>query len=600
MKKFRSYLINEEVTPTDNVPSGVIDIENKQVRVMINKALDGVKGSSPAECYNHASKILAYYGIFLPAQLAFNGSRGEIRVPADQFGAKMGMTDDGRVVTKDPSNIDVVFEYSSSGYCSCRLVSPGDEELSEGTTIARGIRSLKRKLHDSHVTTSSSARTGPGTYPEKLKTTKEKRAEKKFRDAQKMDEGVNNSEIRRKRFEKAVNTAHSHHLKGNKVDASQDTLLAYSRSWNLDSSARKKLTASGHMEKFNTLKKHYGTKVKPIDEAEQLDELSKETLKAYGHKAHRYMGYHATERDDYRRQVWGKTHGNMIGNSPKKFRTRPKDEIEDDKKAEKYHAKKLKRRTKGMDLLASRLAKEEVINELSKATLSSYMKKATASQLHHDEKMGDHVRMWSKANTRNKIDGHSKQDDKVKDENGKKFDIHRKKENNRRKGIFKAINKLTKEELEQIDEVSAEMKKRYVSKARNDVDSRSRFAAMYFNSARASNDSDTKKSLHDAKDHHHKKIEKRLKGIAKAVRESEQLAEKLEALKEMVWKGKRQSTNVVDLRSTPASPSPKTSANSGVVGSGEPTGAVEARPAPKTKPIQMGPSNNMIRNMRKK
>jgi hypothetical protein len=173
------------------------------------------------------------------------------------------------------------------------------------------------------------------------------------------------------------------------------------------------------------------------EDFEQLDEVSKKTLGSYVNKAHDQLMKHTAAvnfksgRGD--KDVLSYTH-------------------------EPTTARKTANRTKGVTTAISKLTKEEVeeLDELSKATLGSYVKKATTSAIISGEALGKGEK-WSKSGQ-----------------------IASKRE----KGIGKAVDKMTKEEFtledysveeledfmmsedfEQLDELSKATLSSYVNKA---------------------------------------------------------------------------------------------------------------------------------------
>ena len=162
----------------------------------------------------------------------------------------------------------------------------------------------------------------------------------------------------------------------------------------------------------------------------QLDEISKKTLGSYVNKAEK-------EEDKYQqnytklRNIRDKTHGKFSDDTP--------------------HMTDLDRkyvnRANGVYTAKQKLAKEEAehINELDKKTIGSYAKKATK-----DLKWQQTMRP---------------------------FDAKR--ISNREKGIDKAIDKLTKEEAEQIDELSKDTLASYAKKASHDARIKQHVAADF-------------------------------------------------------------------------------------------------------------------------
>lgn len=159
------------------------------------------------------------------------------------------------------------------------------------------------------------------------------------------------------------------------------------------------------------------------EEFEQLDELSKETLKSYTKKADSQF-------------------------ADEVFKTSSTHDIRGNKKAMK--------RFYGTQAAKKRLKKEEVeeISELKKSTLASYVKKASTDlrDTGIDAGFSAHARYVSKSPKQ--YEKHSAAEKKSKDIAYK-----------RDAGIHKATDRLAKEEVEQIEELSKETLKSYQDKA---------------------------------------------------------------------------------------------------------------------------------------
>lgn len=107
-------MIREEVNLTANVEGGKIDINDSAVRDAINSMLDGITNHcflTPYIALERVSKVLANFHIFLPKYTFMEGDSGLATFPVHQFGEKVGMMDDGRVVTKAASPFTLWFEY---------------------------------------------------------------------------------------------------------------------------------------------------------------------------------------------------------------------------------------------------------------------------------------------------------------------------------------------------------------------------------------------------------------------------------------------------------------------------------------------------------
>jgi len=160
-------------------------------------------------------------------------------------------------------------------------------------------------------------------------------------------------------------------------------------------------------------------KKKVTEDAEGLDELSKSTLANYISKGARNLTGHAV--------VAGAEYEK--GSTPK----RP--------------WRKMDNREKGIATAAKKMTKEEIeaIDELSNATLGSYVKKATNQAFNKGFAGGANL---SRGQEHEK-EGEAQVNKAVK----------------RVIGVNKAVNKMTKEEVEELDELSNRMLKSYANKA---------------------------------------------------------------------------------------------------------------------------------------
>lgn len=171
------------------------------------------------------------------------------------------------------------------------------------------------------------------------------------------------------------------------------------------------------------------------EEVEELDELSKGTLASYVKKAKTQMSRSDT--------VAGRLAGErMKGGKPSA--------------QERKHSDRANKRYFGIDKAVDKLAKEEFeqIDELSKSTLGSYIKKASPSAIMHGIKHGE------KKAERDEMDRvmnrHMSFSDKDKVHATMKtthadVDKPREKALRRNQGIIRATNRLTKEELDQVE-----------------------------------------------------------------------------------------------------------------------------------------------------
>lgn len=143
---------------------------------------------------------------------------------------------------------------------------------------------------------------------------------------------------------------------------------------------------------------------------------------------------------------------------------------------------------------------EETINELSKKTLGLYIKKAHASAAEMDRKANLHL-------------------GKYDNENHPFVNRLIKASNKRDKNIDKAVDKLTKEEAEQIDEISKKTLASYVNKASHDAASGAYQGKEYTAQSlqhTAAGDWDASKKKHDQATKEFNRANKRLANIPKA------------------------------------------------------------------------------------
>jgi len=113
MKKFKEYIKEDPNLYYAEKGEGVIDINNSNVRATLNSLLGMATSGrfvTPYIPFMKASRLLAKYSIILP-QTILMGQSGRKVFNIDQFGLKIGMKDDGKVVTKDQSDYKVFFEY---------------------------------------------------------------------------------------------------------------------------------------------------------------------------------------------------------------------------------------------------------------------------------------------------------------------------------------------------------------------------------------------------------------------------------------------------------------------------------------------------------
>lgn len=114
MKRFTEYL-NEDFDPAIYNSDGAISINDPTVVDALNANLDASTSSSFRTPYNaleEVRKVLAYYKIFLPKSIFLDQNHGNDVFEISQFGEKMGMNNDGEVVAASDSSLFLYFEWS--------------------------------------------------------------------------------------------------------------------------------------------------------------------------------------------------------------------------------------------------------------------------------------------------------------------------------------------------------------------------------------------------------------------------------------------------------------------------------------------------------
>ena len=134
MKSFKHF-VNEETMPYAGTSNGVIDVRDSAVRDNINKLLAGATSGrflTPYIAFERVCKTLANFHIFPPRTTFFEGDSGAVNFAINQFGFKMGQTDDGRVITSDEDPHHIYFEYRMNDYgmfeIFCEIVDQSELE----------------------------------------------------------------------------------------------------------------------------------------------------------------------------------------------------------------------------------------------------------------------------------------------------------------------------------------------------------------------------------------------------------------------------------------------------------------------------------------
>ena len=135
MKKFKDFL-SEEMMPYAQTEKGFVGVDNGPVRDNINIHLAAVTAkccSTPNHAMEMIRKVLAPFSIFPPKTNFLDGDSGHEVFQINQFGDKMGMTNDGKVVVKNFDPYYVYFEYQMNDMGSfdifCEIVT--EDELEE-------------------------------------------------------------------------------------------------------------------------------------------------------------------------------------------------------------------------------------------------------------------------------------------------------------------------------------------------------------------------------------------------------------------------------------------------------------------------------------
>lgn len=135
MKKFKDF-INEETMPFAQTDKGFVGVDSEAVRDNINSLLNGVTTSgfiTPYIALEKIRKVLANFHIFLPKVVFNDGDSGIHTFEISQFGEKIGMTDDGKVVTKenDPYHLYFEWQMNDDGMFDVFSEVVDEEELEE-------------------------------------------------------------------------------------------------------------------------------------------------------------------------------------------------------------------------------------------------------------------------------------------------------------------------------------------------------------------------------------------------------------------------------------------------------------------------------------
>ncbi len=114
MKRLNRYL-KEDFDPAIYNSDGAISINDETAVDAINANLEASTARSfrtPYIAFEEIRKILSYYKIFLPNSVFLDKNSGYDVFEVSQFGEKMGMNNQGEVVTANDSPLFIYFEWS--------------------------------------------------------------------------------------------------------------------------------------------------------------------------------------------------------------------------------------------------------------------------------------------------------------------------------------------------------------------------------------------------------------------------------------------------------------------------------------------------------
>lgn len=158
MKTFREHL-NEEVK-IGALASGGIDVERDAVRDEINGILSAIAAHpsvTPYSSLNKVRKALSYFSIFLPKRVYLEGRHGIEVWEVNQFGDKMGVTDQGEWIHHVPAKYYLFFHYHRMGgmyYLETKIVDEAELEKkinAAESMIAEGVDSACRQDVAKHM-----------------------------------------------------------------------------------------------------------------------------------------------------------------------------------------------------------------------------------------------------------------------------------------------------------------------------------------------------------------------------------------------------------------------------------------------------------------
>ena len=454
MKRFNEYL-NEDFDPAIYNHDGGISIDDPTVVEAINSNLEVTTANVFRTPYNgleEVRKVLEYYKIFLPKSVFLDKTDGHDVFQISQFGEKMGMNNDGEMVTAPPSPLFVYFEWSLNDKgmydvfaavvdeaeldeimddVEAEMVSD-DTDLTEEMSMGAKSKLLYKIVNqamaekqsddvDAYIEHEKQGKTFTQVCEAVMANLKKKMGAKKVtlpnmmrKEESQLDEIADTP-----KGKEAVRLA-VHRADATVVDSAINP--PRSKKGKREAKNAMKTIDRGiavHKKKGgvldNYLKRSYG-----IKEEEQLDEISKKRLGSYIKQA---SDDKATAAADH--HLSKKKKGSVAR------------ELEAD------NLKRYQKRDKGIKMAVNKLTKEEAINEVSKKTLASYIKKASHDVATKSAATGRYADRANRARDEMKKGDYKnwpqgKKDDEFAD---KMF----KKSWNRRKGIAKAADKLAKD-----------------------------------------------------------------------------------------------------------------------------------------------------------
>jgi len=429
MKRFTEYL-NEDFDPAIYNSDGGISIKDPTALDAINSNLEVSTSCvfrTPYNALEEIRKVLAYYKIFLPKGVFLDQNHGNDVFEVSQFGEKMGMNDQGEVVSANDSPLFVYFEWSlnEKGMYDVFAALVDQDELDEI------LADYEAEVEDDE--TDLQEQSSPGKVSKMIyKIVNQVKAQKQSDDV----DSLINHEKQGKTFTQQCDEEVMPDLK-KKMGAKKVTLPNMMRKEDYDSIRKAEAKDAGAIAKRarNPKEKKKWSKAHK--------DLSKDAVEGrIDEIADTARGKEAVRRAVHRADA---TVVDSAINPPrsKKGKREAKNAMKTIDRGIAVH----KKQGNVLDPYLKRaygLKKEETLNEVSKKTLASYIKKASHDVATKSAATGRYADRANKARDKMKKGDYSdwqqgKKDDEFAD---KMF----KKSWNRRKGIAKAADKLATEE----------------------------------------------------------------------------------------------------------------------------------------------------------